>query len=65
MQKSFDFWIEFEIFGVPYAAQKQVEGCKDRNDTFYGTLKFSTVKEKASNKKPFLIPVFFKDSLKK
>lgn len=38
--KEFDLWVEFEVFGVPYAAQAQVTGCKNRNDVFEGTLDF-------------------------
>jgi len=38
---SYDFWIEFEIFGVPYAAQTQVAGCSGRIDVFEGTLTFT------------------------
>jgi hypothetical protein len=36
----YDFWIEFELFGVPYAANTQIAGCSGRNDVFYGTLNF-------------------------
>ncbi|MGK4566105.1 PNGase F N-terminal domain-containing protein [Flavobacterium sp. 3HN19-14] len=38
----YDFWVEFELFGVPYAAQTQISGCTGRNDVFYGTLNFIT-----------------------
>mgnify|MGYP001627918135 CR=1 FL=1 len=38
----YDIWVEFEVFGVPYAAQDQVPGCAGRIDTFYGTLNFIT-----------------------
>lgn len=38
----YDFWAEYELFGVPYAANKEIKGCKDRNDVFYGTLEFVT-----------------------
>jgi hypothetical protein len=38
----YDFWIELEIFGVPYAAQTQIAGCAGRIDTFFGTLDFVT-----------------------
>ena len=42
LREQYDFWIELDIFGVPYAANKQVEGCDGRSDTFYGTLSFTT-----------------------
>lgn len=38
----YDFWVEFELFGVPYAANTQIAGCAGRNDVFYGTLNFIT-----------------------
>lgn len=38
----YDFWLEFSIFGVPYAAQTQIAGCTGRIDTFFGTLDFVT-----------------------
>lgn len=42
MNALYDFWLEFSIFGVPYAAQTQVAGCAGRIDTFFGTLTFVT-----------------------
>ena len=38
----YDFWMELDVFGVPYAAQTQVAGCAGRIDTFYGTLVLTT-----------------------
>ncbi|MBR1933852.1 MAG: hypothetical protein IJ841_09230 [Prevotella sp.] len=37
-----DIWVEFELFGVPYAANTQVAGCAGRSDVFKGTLVFET-----------------------
>lgn len=34
----YDMWLELEIFGVPYAANTEIQGCADRNDTQAGTL---------------------------
>ncbi|MAZ73512.1 MAG: hypothetical protein CMC70_10240 [Flavobacteriaceae bacterium] len=42
LRAEFDFWIELDVFGVPYAAQTQVAGCAGRIDTFYGSLTFVT-----------------------
>jgi hypothetical protein len=42
LSTQFDFWIELDVFGVPYAAQEQVAGCAGRIDTFYGTVVFSS-----------------------
>lgn len=41
--KAYDFWIEFNVFGVPYAANTEVTGCSGRNDVFEGTLTMKTV----------------------
>ncbi|MNU64287.1 hypothetical protein D3C71_535590 [compost metagenome] len=37
---NFDFWLELEVFGVPYAANTQVAGCSGRNDVFKGKVDF-------------------------
>jgi hypothetical protein len=42
LRAQYDFWIEFSVFGVPYAAQTQVSGCASRIDTFKGSLSFTT-----------------------
>lgn len=41
LNAQYDFWLEFEVFGVPYAAQTQVAGCAGRIDVFEGTLVFN------------------------
>lgn len=47
LRANYDFWIELELFGVPYAANEQIAGCKDRNDVFAGTLTFDSYSEPA------------------
>ena len=61
--EQFDLWIELEIFGVPYAAQKQVEGCADRLETFYGTVYFETSGAIAEQNTNVFIPLLFKHTL--
>lgn len=51
LRADYDFWIELDVFGVPYAAQQQVSGCAGRIDTFYGSLTFVT-EEDASQTYP-------------
>jgi hypothetical protein len=34
----FDLWFELSVFGVPYAANKEVAGCAGRSDTQLGSL---------------------------
>lgn len=59
----YDFWIEFELFGVPYAAQTQIAGCSGRNDVFYGTLSFYTNTDMAIPNDTFILPLNFKKDL--
>jgi len=42
LRENFDFWIELRMFGVPYRAWQQIEGCYQRNCTFYGSISFTT-----------------------
>lgn len=42
LRKQFDLWMEMEVFGVPYAANEQVQGCAGRNDVFSGTVRLLT-----------------------
>lgn len=39
---AYDFWFELFVFGVPYAANNEVAGCKGRSDVFEGTLNLVT-----------------------
>ena len=34
----YDLWLELSVFGVPYAANKEVSGCDGRSDVFRGAL---------------------------
>ena len=42
LRDKYNFWMELDVFGVPYAANTQVAGCAGRNDVFYGSLTFVT-----------------------
>jgi hypothetical protein len=53
----YDFWMEFDIFGVPYAANNEIAGCSGRNDVFYGTLKLTTSGSALEARKQHLIPI--------
>ena len=59
----YDFWVELEVFGVPYAAQTQVSGCSGRNDVFYGSLDFITNTDTTIPNDTFLLPLNFKKEL--
>ena len=62
LREQYNFWLELEIFGVPYAANTQVAGCHGRSDVFYGTLWFTATKiaTKLENDNLF-IPLFMKN----
>lgn len=53
----YDFWMELDIFGVPYAANKQIAGCEGKNYTFYGTLKLTTDDQPSEDKSQALFPI--------
>lgn len=61
LREQYDIWVEFELFGIPYAANQQVSGCEGRNDVFAGTLEFRTSKPAApSNTTDVLVPLWMK-----
>lgn len=65
LQSKYDFWLELEVTGVPYAAQKQVKGCEGRIDTFLGSVVIVTngnIKVE-SKKNTFLLLLNHKENL--
>ncbi len=56
----FDFWLELEVFGVPYAANTQVAGCSGRNDVFEGKVDFVTNGSTSINPDTYLKPLAMK-----
>lgn len=60
---AYDFWIEFEVFGVPYAAQTQVAGCAGINSVFFGTLSLVSDSVPFTSSNNFLLPLNFKNNL--
>jgi hypothetical protein len=63
LSKTYDFWMELYVFGVPYAAQKEVSGCSDRNDVFCGKLELTTNRPSHSQHSNILIPLLFNHGL--
>ena len=55
-----DLWLEFELFGIPYAANTQIAGCAGRNDVFAGTLEFSTNEPAGPTHGNILVPIVIK-----
>jgi len=64
MIKEYDIYIQMNIFGVPYAAQKQVKGCEGKNDVFVGNLSFTVFPAKEKLKNDYQLKVVaYQDSL--
>lgn len=55
--EQYDFWIEFDIFGVPYAANEQIDGCAGECYTFYGTLVLASANDSSDDKDQYLAPI--------
>lgn len=61
LRSAYDFWMEFEVFGVPYAANSEIEGCAGRNDVFKGTAVLRTEAEPAAPVSGHvLVPIYVK-----
>lgn len=56
----YDFWLELEVFGVPYAANSQVDGCDGRNDVFRGSVIFEGDNSSAPVEFDMLIPLAYR-----
>lgn len=59
---AYDVWIEFNVFGVPYAANNEVQGCAGRSDVFEGTLKLKSQDTGNAFDTFFLLPLASRDS---
>lgn len=60
LNAQYDFWLEFEVFGVPYAANQQVAGCSGRNDVFKGKIDFVTNGPTSYDPQTLVLPLSFK-----
>ena len=60
LREKYDFWIEYELFGIPYAANQQIKGCGGRNDVFQGTLEFVTSGRKTPTSGNIVVPIVLK-----
>lgn len=57
LRADYDLWFELMIFGVPYAANTEVPGCADRNDTQLGSLLLFTDSTRATPDLNVLLPL--------
>lgn len=61
LREQYDLWMEFELFGVPYAANQQIIGCKNRSDVFKGYLYLYTSQPAAAaTTDDVLVPIVMK-----
>lgn len=58
----YDFWFELSVFGVPYAANTEIAGCADRNDTQLGTLLLHTDSSREAEAFSVLLPLAINES---
>jgi hypothetical protein len=56
----YDLWFELDIFGVPYAANTEIDGCADRIDTQSGTLLLYTDSARPARELDVLQPLAIK-----
>lgn len=61
----YDIYFELSVFGVPYAANKEIAGCAGRNDTFFGTVDLisSTSGKTGTAPAVALQPLFFNQNI--
>lgn len=61
LRAKYNFWVEFELFGVPYAANQLIAGCAGRNDVFFGSLEFvTTAPALPDTDRDVLVPIVMK-----
>lgn len=67
LRARYDFWLEAEVFGIPYAARTQVLGCTDRSDVFNMTVDITALPASAQNlaANSVLVPIYMKRSEEK
>ncbi|MBD0823390.1 peptide-N-glycosidase F-related protein [Aestuariibaculum marinum] len=63
LRNTYDFWIQFDLFGTPDAAQKEVSGCEGRGDIYGGSMKLVSSSAKYSNKDEKLVHLYSRDKL--
>jgi Peptide-N-glycosidase F, C terminal/Peptide-N-glycosidase F, N terminal len=62
LQAEHDFWMELDVFGVPYAANEEISGCAGRNDVFRGWLALYTDSTEAAADYDAVIPLAIKEA---
>jgi hypothetical protein len=62
LRERHDLWFELKIFGVPYAAQKEIPGCEGRIDTQLGSLWLQTDSSQEAEVFDVLMPLALGES---
>jgi hypothetical protein len=57
MLADYDVWMELSVFGVPYAANTEINGCEGRNDTSRGALYLNSDSATEAAEFDFAIPL--------
>lgn len=62
LRADYDLWLELSIFGVPYAAHTEIQGCEGRNDTQLGSVLLYTDSSAPAESFDILIPLAIKQA---
>jgi hypothetical protein len=60
LRAQFDLWLELELFGVPYSANKEVAGCANHTDVFSGKVTLESDSSVPALKFDELMPLAYK-----
>ncbi|MBD0831177.1 peptide-N-glycosidase F-related protein [Aestuariibaculum sediminum] len=63
LRAKYDFWLQFNLFGVPYAAQKEVPGCEGRGDIYGGSIKLISSTKKYQNNNQKFVKLYSQEKL--
>jgi len=59
LRAKYDFWLEFSVFGVPYAANEEVAGCAGRSDVFAGSVALRSDSSAPESDADVVLPLAF------
>ncbi|MCH9682227.1 MAG: hypothetical protein K0V04_12385 [Deltaproteobacteria bacterium] len=62
LRAEYDFWMELDVFGVPYAANNEISGCSGRNDVFRGWLALYTDSTDEPIERDLLMPLAMEEA---
>lgn len=63
LRAAYDFWLELDLFGIPYDAREKVRGCEERSDVFAAEVSLATSPQPAGvSSGNCLVPIYVKAS---